>query len=77
MLSHTPIQRRRPPDQIDQSFEDHNLQRPSFFAELFNSDSSIGSHMPLESDSHWRWNDPVNLFPGLVLLFILLVGIML
>jgi hypothetical protein len=78
MLSHTPTQRRRELRQADQSF-DHksNHERPSFFTELFNVDAGIGSHMPLDTDSHWRWNDPVNLFPGLVLLLILLVGIIL
>ncbi len=78
LLSHTLTRRRRGLGQADQRLNNQQRrQRPSFFAELFNASSGIGSHMPLDTESHWRWNDPVNLLPGLVLLLLLLIGIML
>lgn len=27
-----------------------------------------GSHMPLDTDMHWSWNNPLNIFPAFVLL---------
>lgn len=36
-----------------------------------------GSHMPLDTESHWSWRNPANLIPLAVLLLILLPGILL
>ncbi len=77
LLSHTSTRRRRGLHANQELNSQQPGQRSSFFAELFNTTSSVGSHMPLDTESHWRWNDPVNLLPGLVLLLLLLVGIML
>lgn len=29
-----------------------------------------GSHMPLDIDVHWRWDNPLNIIPGFMLLAI-------
>lgn len=33
-----------------------------------------GSHMPLDTDAHWTWRNPLNILPAM-LIFFLLIGI--
>ena len=28
----------------------------------------FGSHMPLDTDAHWEWRNPLNIIPALILL---------
>jgi hypothetical protein len=30
--------------------------------------TSRGSHMPLDTDMHWDWRNPLNIIPALILL---------
>lgn len=32
----------------------------------------FGSHMPLDVEPHWSWRNPLNILPGIILLFTLL-----
>jgi hypothetical protein len=34
-----------------------------------------GSHMPLDSDLHWEWRNPLNIFPIIVLAAVVLAMI--
>jgi hypothetical protein len=34
--------------------------------------SSGSSHMPIDTDIHWSWSNPLNLLPACILLFVLL-----
>ena len=29
-----------------------------------------GSHMPLDTSIHWEWNNPLNILPALILVFL-------
>jgi hypothetical protein len=31
-----------------------------------------GSHMPLDADPHWRWNNPLNILPAAIVVLLLL-----
>ena len=44
-------------------------------AQRFTPGSDV--RMSLDTESHWRWSNPVNLIPGLILLVILVIGILL
>lgn len=35
-----------------------------------NISNSRGSHMPLDTDIHWEWSNPLNILPALVLLVV-------
>ena len=39
--------------------------------------SNLGSHMPIDTDIHWKWRNPLNVIPALLLLLLVsaLVGI--
>lgn len=30
-----------------------------------------GSRMPLDTEIHWSWSNPLNIFPAILLLFVL------
>jgi hypothetical protein len=47
------------------------------YAQLFNPTDESTTRMALDTESHWRWSNPVNLLPGVVLLLILVIGILL
>lgn len=32
-----------------------------------NTVERVGSHMPLDTQSHWHWSNPLNLLPALLL----------
>lgn len=38
---------------------------------LFNT-SLFGSHMPLDTDAHWDWSNPLNIIPAAILLVCLI-----
>lgn len=39
---------------------------------FFRKDDSVGSHMPLDTDIHWNWRNPLNVLPAIVLFTIVL-----
>ena len=42
--------------------------------EFFTSRTPFGSHMPLDTEIHWDWRNPLNIIPAfMVLLFVLTV----
>ena len=46
----------------------------SEFAGYFMSNKAAGSHMPLDTQIHWDWRNPLNIIPAFIaLLFILTV----
>jgi hypothetical protein len=38
----------------------------------FASGSIFGSHMPLDTDAHWDWRNPLNVIPALIALLIVI-----
>ena len=38
--------------------------------ERFVAQTSYGSHMPLDTDAHWEWSNPLNIIPAFMLLMI-------
>lgn len=46
-------------------------------AQIFTPSDESEWHMPLDTESHWHWSNPVNLLPGLILLLMLVIGILL
>ena len=36
--------------------------------ERFTTGAIFGSHMPLDTDAHWDWRNPLNLIPAMILL---------
>jgi hypothetical protein len=40
--------------------------------ERFASGAIFGSHMPLDTDAHWDWRNPLNLIPATILLLIVI-----
>jgi len=40
--------------------------------ERFTTGAIFGSHMPLDTDAHWDWRNPLNLIPAAILLLIVL-----
>ncbi|HEU5098902.1 MAG TPA: hypothetical protein VFU22_07785 [Roseiflexaceae bacterium] len=36
--------------------------------ERFMNTSLFGSHMPLDTDAHWDWRNPLNIIPAAILL---------
>lgn len=40
--------------------------------ERFTATSVFGSHMPLDTDMHWEWRNPLNLIPAVILLLIVI-----
>ena len=40
--------------------------------ERFTPSVTFGSHMPLDTDMHWDWRNPLNLIPALILLLIVI-----
>jgi hypothetical protein len=42
--------------------------------EYFTSSTPFGSHMPLDTQIHWDWRNPLNIIPAfMVLMFVLTV----
>lgn len=50
------------------------LPRPTRFERHENVRTSAiyGSHMPLDTEAHWTWRNPLNILPALLLLFFLI-----
>ena len=49
--------------------------RPAGTEELFErfvTGAPFGSHMPLDTDAHWDWRNPLNLIPALILVLIVI-----
>jgi hypothetical protein len=40
--------------------------------ERFTTGTIFGSHMPLDTDAHWDWRNPLNVIPAMVLLLIVI-----
>jgi hypothetical protein len=40
--------------------------------EMFRNGVPFGSHMPLDAEPHWRWNNPLNILPATILVLLLL-----
>jgi len=40
--------------------------------ERFTTGAIFGSHMPLDTDAHWEWRNPLNLIPAAILLLIVI-----
>ena len=40
--------------------------------ERFASGTIFGSHMPLDTEAHWDWRNPLNVIPALILLLIVI-----
>ena len=38
--------------------------------ERYVNQSGHGSHMPLDTDAHWEWSNPLNIIPAFMLLMI-------
>jgi hypothetical protein len=45
------------------------------FYERFVSNSSSGSHMPLDLDMHWEWSNPLNIIPAFALLLVIIAAV--
>jgi hypothetical protein len=46
----------------------------SELVEYFTSRTPFGSHMPLDTQIHWDWRNPLNIIPAfMILLFVLTV----
>lgn len=47
------------------------LPRPTQLERHENTRTSAihGSHMPIDTETHWTWRNPLNILPALVLLF--------
>lgn len=45
-------------------------ERPSRFErrEPFRPQNNPGSHMPLDTEAHWSWRNPLNIIPAALLL---------
>jgi len=40
--------------------------------ERFASGAIFGSHMPLDTEAHWDWRNPLNIIPAMLLLMIVI-----
>ena len=40
--------------------------------ERFTKGAIFGSHMPLDSEAHWDWRNPLNIIPAMLLLLIVI-----
>lgn len=46
----------------------------SDLVEYFTSNTPFGSHMPLDTQMHWDWRNPLNIIPAfMMLLFVLTI----
>ena len=41
-------------------------------AERFATGAIFGSHMPLDTEAHWDWRNPLNIIPAAILLVIVI-----
>jgi hypothetical protein len=40
--------------------------------ERFATGAIFGSHMPLDTEAHWDWRNPLNIIPAMILLLIVI-----
>jgi hypothetical protein len=40
--------------------------------ERFATGAIFGSHMPLDTEAHWDWRNPLNIIPAMLLLMIVI-----
>ena len=40
--------------------------------ERFATGAIFGSHMPLDTEAHWDWRNPLNVIPAVILLLIII-----
>jgi hypothetical protein len=50
----------------------HSSTRREELIERFTTGAIFGSHMPLDTDAHWEWTNPLNVIPALILLLIVI-----
>lgn len=50
--------------------QDARPQAANDWFERYVSQSGYGSHMPLDTDMHWQWSNPLNIIPAFMLLMI-------
>jgi len=50
----------------------HTTSAGEELSERFATGAIFGSHMPLDTETHWNWRNPLNVIPALVLLMIVI-----
>jgi hypothetical protein len=50
----------------------HSAAARDDLVERFASGAIFGSHMPLDTDAHWDWRNPLNIIPAMLLLLIII-----
>ena len=50
----------------------HTASASEDLIERFTTGAIFGSHMPLDTDAHWDWRNPLNVIPALILLLIVI-----
>jgi hypothetical protein len=50
----------------------HSAAPSRDFYERFASNTPTGSHMPLDTEMHWEWSNPLNILPAFVALLFLI-----
>jgi hypothetical protein len=54
-------------------------EEPMMLPRIYRANEPLGSHMPIDTEIHWSWSNPLNVLPAALLLIILigLVGLVL
>ncbi len=50
----------------------HSSNTPANYQDRFGIGRNFGSHMPIDADPHWRWDNPLNILPAVIAVFLLL-----
>ena len=50
----------------------HSRHTSTNHVDRFGIGRNFGSHMPIDADPHWRWDNPLNILPAVIVLFLLL-----
>ena len=50
----------------------HTAAADKELIERFTTGAIFGSHMPLDTEAHWDWRNPLNVIPALILLLIVI-----
>lgn len=51
-----------------------SMERPDELVDYLTTGTPFGSHMPLDTQMHWNWSNPLNIIPAFIaLLFVLMV----
>lgn len=56
----------------------NGMERADELVDYLKTSTPFGSHMPLDTQMHWSWSNPLNIIPAFIaLLFVLmLIGLM-